>query len=169
MQGDQIIGKKNLSTIECQSESHPRVQKKNEHPLGTRYIETQKAQREETPDSLGMRKLTFSRSEKLRKPSDFHRVYSSGRRIVSSSFVLIFCSNASEVTRFGFSVSKRIGNAVVRNRTKRLAREAFRLNKCKLKKGYDILLVARKGVEELKFRQVEALVLDLCHRGGLLV
>ena len=69
----------------------------------------------------------------------------------------------------GLSVSKKIGNAVVRNRVKRLLRETFRLNKHELKKGYDILLVARRGVKGLKFRQVEAVVLDLFRRGGLFV
>jgi ribonuclease P protein component len=52
---------------------------------------------------------------------------------------------------------------------KRLLREAFRLNKNRVKKGHDIILVARKGVEELNFRQVEAQVMDLFGRGGLLV
>jgi len=115
------------------------------------------------------RKFTFSRSERLRRTADFDRVYSEGKRIAGSSLVLFFCRSLPDQTRLGLSVSKKIGNAVVRNRVKRLLREAFRLNKQELKKGYDILLVARRGVEGLKFRQVEAVVLDLFRKGGLLL
>lgn len=114
------------------------------------------------------RRFRFSRRQRLKKVSDFNRVYSEGRRIASWSLILIFGASPVEVTRLGISVSKKIGKAVVRNRVKRLLREAFRLNKHKLKKGYDILLVARKGVESLKFQEVEAQVLELFRRGGLL-
>ena len=116
-----------------------------------------------------MQRLTFSRSERLRRAADFDRVYSNGKRVAAVSLLLIFCSSPSQTTRLGVSVGRKIGKAVVRNRVKRLLRECFRLNKHKIKKGYDILLVARKGVEELKFAQVEGLVLDLFRRGGLLV
>jgi ribonuclease P protein component len=113
--------------------------------------------------------FSFSRSERLRNTADFDRVYSIGKRIASASLVLISDASPADVTRLGISVSRKIGKAVVRNRVKRLLREAFRLNKHRLKKGYDILLVARKGVEDLKFRQIEVQLLELCRRGGLLV
>jgi len=116
-----------------------------------------------------VQRYTFSRSERLRKSSDFDRVYSSGKRFTSSTLTVIFDASPVGATRVGLSVGRRIGKAVVRNRVKRLLREAFRLNKHRVKKGYDIILVARKGVEELNFRQVEALVMDLFGRGGLVV
>lgn len=115
-----------------------------------------------------MGKFSFSCRERLRKTADFNRVYSNGRRVAHSSLVLIFDASPTELTRLGLSVGKRIGGAVVRNRVKRLLREAFRLNKYRLKKGYDILLVARKGVEDLTFREMEVQVLGLFRRGGLL-
>lgn len=169
MKGMEIIGQEDLPTVERQQAAHPRVQKKDEDPLGARDIETKKAERKKTSGSVMSRKFTFSQSERLRRKADFDRAYSEGKRIVSSSLVLFFCPSPSEKTRLGLSVSKKIGKAVVRNRVKRLLREAFRLNKHELRKGYDILLVARRGVERLKFREVEGAVLGLFRRGGLLV
>jgi len=115
-----------------------------------------------------VRRFTFSRSERLRKTADFDRAYSEGKRIAGSYAVLFFCPSPSGRTRLGLSVSKKIGKAVARNRVKRLLREVFRLDKHKVKKGYDILLVAREGVAGLSFRQVEEVVIELFRRGGLL-
>jgi len=137
--------------------------------VGPRYIETQEAERKKTPGGVAVRKLTFSRSERLRRSADFDRVYSEGKRVASPALILFLGPSPAENTRLGVSVSKRIGGAVTRNRVKRLLREAFRLNKHRLKKKYDILLVARAGVRGLNFHRVEAAVLDLFRRGGLLV
>lgn len=137
--------------------------------MGACRTEEQKAEGEKTPERVVVQRYTFSRSERLRKSSDFDRVYSSGKRSTSSTLTVIFDVSPAGATRVGLSVGRRIGKAVVRNRVKRLLREAFRLNKNRVKKGHDIILVARKGVEELNFREVEAQVMDLFGRGGLLV
>jgi ribonuclease P protein component len=168
IEGKQSIGQEDIPTIKHPEEPHPRVSKANEHPLGARRPEKQKAEGEKTPDRVAVERYTFSRSERLRIASDFDRVYTSGTRIVSSRLMLIFAPSPVGVTRMGLSVSRKIGKAVVRNRVKRLLREAFRLNKHQVRKGYDILLVARKGVEDLKFRQVELVLMDLSRKGGLL-
>jgi ribonuclease P protein component len=115
-----------------------------------------------------VRKFAFSRAERLRRTVDFDRAYTEGKKVASSSLVLFFCPSRQEATRLGVSVSKKIGKAVVRNRVKRLLRESFRLNKHALKKGYDILLVARMGIQGMRFRQVEVLILELFRRGGLI-
>lgn len=168
IEGNQSIGQEDIPTIKHPEESYPRVSETDEHPLGSRHPEKQTAQREKAPDRVVVERYTFSRSDRLRRTADFDRVYSSGKRLASFELKLIFAPSPVGATRLGLSVSRRIGNAVVRNRVKRLLREAFRLNKHQVKKGYDILLVARKGVEDLKFRQVEMLVMELFRKGGLL-
>ena len=137
--------------------------------MGPRHIEAEKTERKKTSGRVAVGRFTLPRSEKLRRPADFNRVYSEGKKIGDARLALFFGPFASENTRLGVSVSKRIGNAVTRNRVKRLLREAFRLNKHRMKKGYDLLFVARAGVRDLKFRQVEAVVMELLRRGELLV
>lgn len=168
MKGIEIIGQEDLSTVECEQEPDSRLQTPDENPLGARDIETQEAEGKKTPGSVNVQKATFSRSERLSRAADFDRVYFEGKRIASSALVLFFCPSGGQKTRLGLSVGKRIGKAVTRNRVKRRLRDVFRLNKHRFKERYDILLVARRGVQELKFREVEAAVLDLFRRGGLL-
>jgi ribonuclease P protein component len=86
----------------------------------------------------------LSRVERLRRPADFRRVY--GRRCsVSDAWLQVCgCENGLEFTRLGLSVGRKWGNAPVRNRLRRLYREAFRLSKEKLPAGLDLVLIPRQ-------------------------
>lgn len=108
----------------------------------------------------------MQRESRLRKSSDFAAVWSEGRTRVDRFFVLKIRLNGMGVTRFGFSVSKRIGNAVVRNRVKRRLREAVRA--VPVEAGFDIVIVARKGAAEADFARIERSVHNLLRRARIL-
>ncbi len=80
----------------------------------------------------------------LTKPEDFAAVYDKGDSWVNGKVVLKALPNNLEISRYGFSVSSRVGGAVVRNRTKRRLREIVR--QIRLKSGWDIIIVARAAV-----------------------
>ena len=89
----------------------------------------------------------FVKAEHLRRPSDFKRVYDR-RRSVSDEWLIVYaCENALPHLRVGFSVSRKVGGAVQRNRMRRLYREAFRLTKHAMPTGLDLVLVPRKADE----------------------
>lgn len=84
----------------------------------------------------------------IRRGADFDRVY---RRRVSASdrYLLVFgCPNGLTDTRLGLSVSRKVGGAIVRNRWKRLIREAFRLSRPELPAGLDLVVIPRRGKME---------------------
>jgi len=81
----------------------------------------------------------------MRRPADFERVYAE-RRSASDGRITVCCRiNGLAYSRLGLSVSSRVGNAVVRNRWKRLLREAFRLRQGDLPLGVDLVAIPRAG------------------------
>jgi len=105
---------------------------------------------------------------RLRKSSDFQRVYKKGRSWAHPLLVLCALRNDLNCSRFGFSVSKRVGGAVVRNRAKRLMREATRLRQAMIADGWDVIIIARQPMREANFHQVDRAVEQLLRRAHLL-
>jgi ribonuclease P protein component len=110
--------------------------------------------------------FTFRPHEHLRRPADFQRVYD-GRRSVSNGWLIVYaCANGLPHNRLGLSVSRKWGGAVVRNRLRRLFREAYRLTRPELPTGLDLVLIPRRNdppLEELK-RGLRHLVRQLARR-----
>lgn len=90
-----------------------------------------------------MTSFRFPAALKLKRSEDFTRVYDEGRRSGDPHLLLFALPRPGHETRAGFSVSRRLGNAVRRNRLKRLLREAFRLNRHDLPQGLDLVLIPR--------------------------
>ncbi len=105
---------------------------------------------------------------RLRKRRDFSYTYRKGKSISNYYLVLIFRKNSGNVTRIGFSVSKKFGTAVKRNRIKRQLREICRQRLDDIKSGYDLIFVVRKAAKNADFRILENQVESLLKRAGLL-
>jgi ribonuclease P protein component len=105
--------------------------------------------------------------ERLRCPSAYRRVFEQGDKLVGSLFVLYILPTLEPHSRLGLAVSKRIGNAVVRNRIKRCLRETFRRHKALLTPPCDVICVARRsaaGVPCALYTQQFLTLLQRCQR-----
>ena len=100
----------------------------------------------------------------IKKNKDHKNVYNRGKSVADRHLVLYFLANNSANCRLGFTVSKKIGNAVKRNRIRRLFKEACRNNSNQFTGGFDIVLLARRNNESLKYHQVEESLLKLLKR-----
>jgi ribonuclease P protein component len=103
---------------------------------------------------------------RLTKPGEFALVYRQGRSWSSGPLVLRAMPNGLPVTRYGFSVSRRIGNAVTRNRVKRWLREIVRAES--VRAGYDIVMVARSTAPEAGFAGLKVATEALLKRALLI-
>jgi ribonuclease P protein component len=93
----------------------------------------------------------FPKNLRLRSRGDFRRVYDRRASVSDGLVRLVGCLNELPYPRIGLSVSRQVGNAVVRNRWKRLLREAFRLSRQDMPEGLDFVVIPRDGAKpELK-------------------
>jgi ribonuclease P protein component len=96
----------------------------------------------------------FSKAERLRHRQDFLRAQAQGERLHTRHFGLVLAPMATASPRLGLVVTRRLGNAVRRNRVKRLLREFFRRHKTELP-AVDLVIMAKKGAAALGYHQVE--------------
>jgi ribonuclease P protein component len=111
---------------------------------------------------------TLPKSERLQRGYQFRGAYESGRKFVGRFVVLYMVDDSAAARALGVVTSRKIGGAVVRNRARRLLREAYRLNKQKLKTNLQIVMVARSAINGKHRQDVEADLLRLFHAAGIL-
>jgi ribonuclease P protein component len=104
--------------------------------------------------SLGRGHFTFKKHERLRRQRDFKLALRYGSRRHTEHFTVILRPNALQGSRLGVTVSKKVGNAVKRNRVKRHLREFFRLHKHKLPQAHDLMIIAKEDAATLAYHDV---------------
>ena len=104
------------------------------------------------------------RSESLKKNQDFKVVYQNGTSYANRLLVMYVLKNQHRKNRLGISVSKKVGNSVVRHRITRLIRECYRLNEDLFKHNLDIVVIARAGAKDKGYREIESAFMNLAER-----
>lgn len=97
----------------------------------------------------------------IKKNRDFLKVYHQGKSYANKYLVMYVLKNDSLENRYGITVSKKVGNSVVRHRVTRLIRESIRLNLEQFEKGFDIVFVARNTAKGKNYFEIESAVLHL--------
>lgn len=100
-------------------------------------------------------------SESLKKNRDFQKIYKWGISYANRLLVMYVSPNGTQGNRLGISVSKKVGNSVVRHRVARLIRESYRLNEHRFQRGLDIVVVARVRVKGKGYWDVESALIHL--------
>ena len=109
------------------------------------------------------------RSESLKKNRDFQIVYKQGRSYANRFFIMYVLENDPAKNRLGISVSKKVGNSVVRHRIKRLVRESYRLHEDMFNSGLNIVVIARPAARDVTYEQVVSAILHLASLHKILI
>ena len=111
--------------------------------------------------SSSRRAQGFPRAARLLRGTEFEAVYRGGQRRSSKHFVIFFRSTGRVQTRFGTSVKKALGGAVVRNRIRRRIREIVRLHREEIPSGWDIVIHPRSSVARADFQRLAKELVEL--------
>ena len=95
------------------------------------------------------------------KNRDFQAVYKNGKSYANKYLVMYVLNNNTEENRLGISVSKKVGNSVVRHRITRLIRESYRLQESKFQNGFDIVVIARASANGRTYQEIESALIHL--------
>ena len=100
-------------------------------------------------------------SESLKKNQDFQIVYRTGKSYANKYLVMYVMRNNTMRNRLGISVSKKVGNSVVRHHLTRLIREGYRLKEDHFQIGLDIVVIARVSAKEKSYRDIKSALIHL--------
>lgn len=93
---------------------------------------------------------------RLRNNREFKIVYNKGRNFWNRNLILYKSKNDLKETRLGITITKKFGNAVIRNRVRRRINEIYRLNLYRIKDGYDLVIIPKKNVIDISYEELES-------------
>lgn len=103
----------------------------------------------------------MNQTESLKNNIDFKEIYHTGKSYANKYLIMYVNKNEWNKNRLGISVSKKVGNSVVRHRITRLIRESYRLSEDSFCKGLDIIVVARAGAKGKGYVEINSALLHL--------
>jgi ribonuclease P protein component len=154
---DAVTHEKNVSAEQSASKANTRIPCPNGDARRAQSAEAASGEGPETPDGVGAAEAagvserssaSFPKRARLRKRDEFLRVQRVGRRNHTEHFVVLRAPGLGSTGRIGITVSTRVGNAVVRNRIKRLVREIVRGAWRGLQPPDDIVVIAKPGAAQ---------------------
>ena len=110
----------------------------------------------------------MKRFPSIKRRQDFQAAYRGGKSFANKDVVMYVKRKDTPERRIGISVSKKVGNSVVRHRITRLIRESYRLNEEKFVDGLDLVIIARPSAKEKNFFDIESALLHLGRLHGIL-
>ena len=108
-------------------------------------------------------------SVSLKRNADFQNVYKNGKSYANRYLVMYVLENQTSRNRLGISVSKKVGNSIVRHRVTRLIRESYRLQEDMFNSGLDMVVIARKSAKDKTCQDIESALQHLGKLHGILV
>lgn len=102
-------------------------------------------------------------TESLKKNRDFQKLYDQGKSYANRYLVMFVLENNTKKNRIGISVSKKVGNSVIRHRIKRLIKESYRLHEDMFNSGLDIVVLARSSARDADYRKIESALLHVAN------
>lgn len=103
-------------------------------------------------------------TESLKKNFQFKIVYNRGKSLANRHLVMYVLKNGKDTNRLGISVSKKVGNSVIRSRVTRLIKESYRLSEQNFKLGLDIVIIARVSSNSATYHEISKSLLSLSKR-----
>lgn len=163
-----LNNEKNISTEQSSSQTNSWISHAYEHNSGPRRSQKTTGQRTQASDSRGSTQtvstltseeqetlLTFPKAARLLERRDFLFLQQRGKKRHSQNFLVITAPAQQQRSRLGITASRRFGNAVVRNRMKRLLREFFRIHQTLITPARDIIVIPKAGAQHLTLLQIE--------------
>lgn len=107
-------------------------------------------------------------SESMKSNTNFKKVYHNGKSYANMYLIMYVFKNETEKNRVGISVSKKVGNSVIRHRLTRLIRESYRLNEDMFNSGLDIVVIARVGARGKNYNEINSAFMHLARMHKIL-